>query len=89
MAIECAIEIDYDTEEQARNVARSISLDNGKYADAHVAGSKLIVRCSASSTPSMLHTIEDLLACIKVADQLVRGRVDEESDPEALPDLDG
>jgi hypothetical protein len=89
VAIECAIEIDYDSEEQARNVARSISLDNGKYADSQVHGNKLIVRCNASSTPSMLHTIEDLLACIKVADQLVRGRIAEGSDPDALADLDG
>ena len=89
MAVECVIEIDYDNVQQAENVARSITLDNGKYADTKVEGRRLIIRCSASSTPSMLHTIEDLLACVKVADLLVRGQVEAGSDPDALTDLDG
>lgn len=86
MAIECLIEIDYESEEEAKNVARSITLDNGKYADSEVLGTKLIIRASASSTPSMLHTIEDILACVKVADQLIRG--DNDSELDALSDLD-
>lgn len=89
MAVDCEIEIDYDSEEQARNVVRSISLDNGRFAEARAVGRKVVIRCSAPSAPSMLHTVEDLLACVKVADQLVRGAAEDESDPDALPDLDG
>lgn len=73
MQVECRIELEYESEAQARNVANSISLDNDKYAYAEVHGRKLIISSSAASAPSMLHTLEDLMACLKVADQVVKG----------------
>lgn len=84
--VECRIELEYESEEQARIVADSISLDNDKYANAKVSGRTLTIVASAASAPSMLHTIEDLMACLKVADQVVKGR-DSELDP--LSDADG
>jgi hypothetical protein len=86
--VECRIELEYESEEQARNVASSISLDNDKYASAEVRGRKLIITSSAPSAPSMLHTLEDLMACLKVADQVVKGGV-EGSDLDSLSDADG
>ncbi len=86
--VDCRIEIEYEDEVQARNVASSISLDNGQYAQSEVVGRRLIITSSASSAPSMLHTLEDLMACLKVADQVVKGRVDG-LDPDALSDADG
>ncbi len=86
--VDCRIEIEYEDEVQAKNVASSISLDNGKYAQSEVVGRRLIITCSAPSAPSMLHTLEDLMACLKVADQVVKGKV-EGSDLDALSDADG
>lgn len=86
--VECRIELEYESEAQARNVASSISLDNGKYASTEVLGRKLIITSSAPSAPSMLHTLEDLMACLKVADQVVKGQV-EGSGLDALSDPDG
>ncbi|MDD1756559.1 MAG: hypothetical protein LUQ39_06975 [Methanomassiliicoccales archaeon] len=88
MQVDCRIELEYESEEQARNVASSISLDNGKYASTEVVGRRLIITSSAPSAPSMLHTLEDLMACLKVADQVVKGKV-EGSDLDALSDADG
>jgi len=86
--VECRIEIEYGSEAQARNVASSISLDNGKYAQTEVVGKRLLITSSAPSAPSMLHTLEDLMACLKVADQVVKGRV-EGSELDPLSDPDG
>ncbi|HUL39039.1 MAG TPA: KEOPS complex subunit Pcc1 [Methanomassiliicoccales archaeon] len=88
MRVECRIEIEYGSEAQARNVASSISLDNGKYAQTEVVGKRLLITSSAPSAPSMLHTLEDLMACLKVADQVVKGRV-EGSELDPLSDPDG
>ena len=88
MRVECRIEIEYWSEAQARNVASSISLDNGKYAQTEVVGKRLLITSSAPSAPSMLHTLEDLMACLKVADQVVKGRV-EGSELDPLSDPDG
>jgi hypothetical protein len=71
--VECRIEVEYESEAQARNVASSISLDNGDYASAEVIGKRLVIVSSAPSAPSMLHTLEDLMACLKIADQVVKG----------------
>jgi tRNA threonylcarbamoyladenosine modification (KEOPS) complex Pcc1 subunit len=85
MRVECVIEVDYESEERAEAVLRSIAVDNEKYAAAERKGRRVTVKAAAESAPSLLHTIEDLLACMKVADELVR----QGSDPDALSDLDG
>lgn len=79
MQVECRIELEYENEAQARNVANSISMDNDKYASTEVHGRKLVIISSAASAPSMLHTLEDLMACLKVADQIVKGAPDSPS----------
>jgi hypothetical protein len=86
--VDCRIELEYESERQARNVASAISLDNGEYASAEVVGRRLIITSKAPSAPSMLHTIEDLMGCLKVADQVVKGEADQ-SELDALSDPDG
>ena len=86
--VECRIELEYESERQARNVASAISLDNDIYASTEVEGRRLTITSTAPTAPSMLHTIEDLMACLKVADQVVKGKV-EGSDLDALSDADG
>jgi tRNA threonylcarbamoyladenosine modification (KEOPS) complex Pcc1 subunit len=73
MQVQCVIELEYKTGDEAEKVARSISLDNGQYAHAEVRGNRLILTASAASAPSMLHTLEDLMSCLKVADEMVQG----------------
>jgi len=64
------LELDLGTEERARNVNRSLELDNGEHARSWVEGSVLKVECQARGLMSLLHTIEDLMACLKVADEM-------------------
>jgi len=73
MQVQCVIDLEYKSEDEAEKVARSISLDNGQYAQAEVRGNRLILTASAASAPSMLHTLEDLMSCLKVADEMVQG----------------
>jgi len=85
MQVQCVIELDYESQKDAEKVARSISLDNGQYAKAEVRGNKLVLIASAASAQSMLHTLEDLLSCVKVADEMVKGI---DGSANSLPDLD-
>ncbi|HSV42630.1 MAG TPA: KEOPS complex subunit Pcc1 [Methanomassiliicoccales archaeon] len=71
MAVRCSIEIDFKGPKEALAVLRSIELDNGPYASVKVSGNVLIIEADAKSMPSMLHTLEDLLACVKVAEGMV------------------
>jgi tRNA threonylcarbamoyladenosine modification (KEOPS) complex Pcc1 subunit len=70
VSVECQIEMDLESEDQARAIMKAIELDNGPYAKASVDGRTIRLECEARSMPSMLHTLEDLLACIRVAEEM-------------------
>jgi hypothetical protein len=70
VSVECDIEMDLESEAQAQAIMKAIELDNGPYARASVKGRTIRMVCEARSMPSMLHTLEDLLACIRVAEEM-------------------
>lgn len=72
MAVETTIELDYGSEAEAIAVMGAIEPDNAPYAEAERRGNKLIIRSRSSTAGQMLHTMEDLLACVKVAEDTFR-----------------
>jgi len=72
VSIECTIEIQYQNQTKAETIKRAIELENENYATANVEGHRLLIRTRAASIPSLLHTIEDLLVCIKAAEDAMR-----------------
>lgn len=70
MQATCLLELDLGSEERAFNVNRSLEMDNGEHARSWVDGSILKVECQAKTLMSLLHTIEDLMACLKVAEEI-------------------
>jgi tRNA threonylcarbamoyladenosine modification (KEOPS) complex Pcc1 subunit len=72
VSVECDIEMDLESEAQAQAILKAIELDNGPYAKASIDGRTIRLVCEAKSMPSMLHTLEDLLACIRVAEEMTR-----------------
>ncbi len=71
VSVDCRIEVELPDEQRAVEVARSIALDNGEYVKAEVIGRSIVLTMRASTPASMLHTIEDLLACLKVAESVI------------------
>jgi tRNA threonylcarbamoyladenosine modification (KEOPS) complex Pcc1 subunit len=69
--VSCRIEIEYPDERMARIILKAIEQDNAGYVVAEVEGATLILQASAETEPSMLHTLEDLLSCVKVAEDMV------------------
>ena len=72
MAVETTIELDYDSEAEAIAVMEAIEPDNAPYVEAERSGTKLTIRARSSTAGQMLHTLEDLLACVKVAEDAFR-----------------
>ena len=70
VSVECDIEMDLESESQAQAILKAIELDNGPYAKASIEGKTIRLVCESKSMPSMLHTLEDLLACIRVAEEM-------------------
>ena len=77
------IELDYADPETAKLILGSVTPDNGAYVESQLTGKKLIFRMKADNAGTLRSTADDLLACIKIAEEasgLVSGSV---------PDLDG
>lgn len=68
--VTCLLELELGSEERARNVNTSIQLDNGEHARSWTEGNVLKVECRSKSLMALLHTIEDLMACLKVAEEM-------------------
>lgn len=72
MSVDCTIELDYASEGEAIAVMSAISPDNAPYAEAVRNGRRVTVRSRSQTCPQMLHTMEDLLACLRVAEETVQ-----------------
>ena len=73
-AVLCRIDLEYPSEEIARKVHRSVELDNAGFVRSEVRGNVIHVQAEAESLKSLIHTLDDLLSCVSVADGVVRGR---------------
>lgn len=73
VGVECRIRLDYPVKRKAEVVLMAIEQDNPPYARAELEGSSVIIHATAISENSMLHTLEDLLACVKVAEGIFEG----------------
>lgn len=65
------LEIDYPDEATAKAVMDSLEPDNAGYVASELRGSKLVFTFSSESAGTMRNTADDLMACIKIAEEAV------------------
>lgn len=70
MRIDCTLEFLYEDESKARNIFESVDVDNYGFVDATVSGNRIVSRIRARSLQSLLHTLEDYLSCISIAEKI-------------------
>jgi len=71
MKATCKIVIDFDNEKKVKNVLKSIEVDNLRFVKAHIKGKTLEANIESKSVSSLLHTLDDYLACVSVAEKIV------------------
>ena len=71
MKATCKIVIDFDNEKKVKNVFKSIEVDNLRFVKAHIKGKTLEADIESKSVSSLLHTLDDYLACVSVAEKIV------------------
>ena len=71
MKISCKIEIEFDNKEKAEAVSGSIRVDDENYVKTEIVDNVLVATITASSVPSLNHTIEDYMACVSIAEKSV------------------
>jgi tRNA threonylcarbamoyladenosine modification (KEOPS) complex Pcc1 subunit len=69
--VRCELHLEFDSNESAEKVHRSVELDNQGYIVTRVDGRVIHAEIEADSLNSLLHTLDDFLACTGVADKIV------------------
>ena len=69
--VRCELHLEFDSRESAENVHRSVELDNEGYIVTRVEGKLIHAEIEADSLNSLLHTLDDFLACAGVANKMV------------------
>jgi tRNA threonylcarbamoyladenosine modification (KEOPS) complex Pcc1 subunit len=71
MNVACDIVIEFEDPEKVNTVLKSIEVDNFKFVKSKANGKKLESQIKATSVSSLLHTIDDYLACVSVAINMI------------------
>jgi tRNA threonylcarbamoyladenosine modification (KEOPS) complex Pcc1 subunit len=71
MKVSCTLNIDFDSKEKAENVFKSIKVDDLQFVSSKIKNTNLEAKIEANSISSLLHTIDDYLACVSVAEKIV------------------
>ncbi len=71
MKIKCEVVIDCDCEKKITDIMKSVDVDNYNFVKTKKEGNKLIAEINSTSISSMIHTLDDYLACITVAKKIV------------------
>lgn len=69
--VRCELRLEFESEASAEKVHRSVELDNEGYVATRVDGRVIHATIEADSLKSLLHTLDDFLACTGVADKMV------------------
>ena len=69
--VRCVLELAFADEAEARAVAGALAPDDAGFVRARVEGRRVVAEIEARSPMSLLHTIEDYLACVAVAEKAV------------------
>jgi hypothetical protein len=68
----CTITLEFENAEKAKKVLRSTQADDQGFVAATLKGKTLEAVIESKSVSSLLHTLDDYLACVSVADELVQ-----------------
>jgi len=69
--VSCRLYLEFPSNEHTKKVHSSVELENAGYVDSWVDGTFIVADIQAESLKSLLHTLDDFLACTGVADKVL------------------
>ena len=72
MKIACKLEFGYASIEEAKAIAKAVEVDNYQFVDTRLDGKRIISKIESESIPSLIHTLDDFLACVGVAEKIMK-----------------
>lgn len=67
--LELKLETEYKDETTAKNILLALKPENKGYVDSELKGNAIVFTVSAEDAGSMKNTMDDLLACLKIAEE--------------------
>lgn len=67
MKVKCKLSIDFDNAENANKVLKSVKVDDFDFVKSKIIKNKLEAEIKSNNVSSLLHTLDDYLACVSVA----------------------
>ena len=71
MKVDCIIEMRYNDKKTAENILKSVKVDDYNFVDSQLKDNTIVAQISAGSIPSLLHTLDDYLSCLSIAEKIV------------------
>lgn len=71
MKVSCNLVIEYDKSEKAERILRSVKVDDFNFVKSRINGKRFEATIESKSVSSLIHTLDDYLACISVAEKIV------------------
>ena len=71
MNLRCTMSFEYGSDKEARAVADALEPDNKGFIRTKIEGAVLSAVATADSVESLRHTLDDFLACVRVAEEAV------------------
>ena len=70
MKIDCTIRLEYKNPKTAQTIHQALCVDDLQFVTSKVTGKKIQAVIQSSSVSSLLHTIDDYLSCVSVAESV-------------------
>lgn len=71
MKVECKLSIDFKTNDEVKKIVKSIKVDDFDFVKTNISGKTLVAEINSISISSLLHTLDDYLACVSVASNII------------------
>lgn len=71
MMLYLELKAEYPDPETAQRILNALGPDNDGYVETEVAGSVIVFRMKAEKSGTLRNTADDLMACIKIAEEAV------------------
>ena len=70
MQVNCDIVIDLGDVKKVKTILKAIKVDDFDFVKSKVSGKKLEAKIKANSISSLIHTLDDYLSCVGVAEKV-------------------
>lgn len=72
MKVNCRLTLQFQTPEQAKKVFESVHIDDVSFMNTTIVNNRMEARIQTRLISSMIHTLDDLLSCVQIAENIIK-----------------